>query len=264
MAPLQTCAVLCTFWISWMSWLAPPSCPAVYLICKGVLWSSSTLSAKVLYSSHNPKWQQQHQDELQERGGSLSVIYNALNSSTLLIVCITKNQTWGKTNKKCHFLFRFNAIESTSLSLRSRLFTSGSVWSRNRDYGGGWKPLQTAFINTIKEWRHEKNGMRKKKGAERKEINKKRTGLGETGKGRKKKRGKKQLMVIENRHCREPNHTLHIVRQTFVREAGIRTAHRSGWGPLLKVLCGGPAGSSQDPALGERQRAVWLKCFLLG
>lgn len=140
----------------WLSWLAPPSCPAVYLICKGELWSSSTVSAKVLYSSHNPKWQQQHQDELQERGGSLSVIYNALNSSTLLIVCITKNQTRGKTNKKCHFLFRFNAIESTSLSLRSRLFTSGSVWSRNRDYGGGWKPLQTAFINTIKEWRHEK------------------------------------------------------------------------------------------------------------
>lgn len=130
---------------------------------KEVLWSSSTVSAKVLYSSHNPKWQQQHQDELQERGGSLSVIYNALNSSTLLIVCITKNQTWGKTNKKCHFLFRFNAIESTSLSLRSRLFTSGSVWSRNRDYGGGWKPLQTAFINTIKEWRHEKRDEGKKK-----------------------------------------------------------------------------------------------------
>jgi len=82
------------------SGLALPSRSAVYLICKGALWSSSTVFAKVLYSSHNPKWQQQHQDELQERGGSLSVIYNALNSSTLLIVCITKNQTGGKTNKK--------------------------------------------------------------------------------------------------------------------------------------------------------------------
>lgn len=169
----------------WLSWLAPPSCPAVYLICKGELWSSSTVSAKVLYSSHNPKWQQQHQDELQERGGSLSVIYNALNSSTLLIVCITKNQTRGKTNKKCHFLFRFNAIESTSLSLRSRLFTSGSVWSRNRDYGGGWKPLQTAFINTIKEWRHEKRDEGREKESNGKGRDKQKgTGLGETGKGR--------------------------------------------------------------------------------
>lgn len=229
-----------------------------------MLWSSSTLSAKVLYSSHNPKWQQQHQDELQERGGSLSVIYNALNSSTLLIVCITKNQTWCKTNKKCHFLFRFNAIESTSLSLRSRLFTSGSVWSRNRDYGGGWKPLQTAFINTIKEWCHEKRDEKKRS---REGRNKQKcTGLGKTGKGRQKKRTKinTQLIVIESRHFWEPNRTLHVVRQTFVREAWIRTAHRSGWGPLLKVLCGGPAGSSQDPTLGEQERAVWLKCFLLG
>lgn len=182
------CAALCTSCISWLSGLAPPSCPAVYLICKGVLWSSSTVSAKVLYSSHNPKWQQQHQDELQERGGSLSVIYNALNSSTLLIVCITKNQTWGKTNKKCHFLFRFSAIESTSLSLRSRLFTSGSVWSRNRDYGGGWKPLQTAFINTIKEWPHEKRDEKKKRSREGRNKQKR---LGKTGKGREKMGGKK-------------------------------------------------------------------------
>lgn len=203
MAPLQTCAALCTFCVARLSGLAPPSCPAVYLICKGELWSSSTVSAKVLYSSHNPKWQQQHQDELQERGGSLSVIYNALNSSTLLIVCITKNQTRGKTNKKCHFLFRFYAIESTSLSLRSRLFTSGSVWSRNRDYGGGWKPLQTAFINTIKEWRHEKrDGGGSKQGRDKQ----KGTGLGETGKGRKKTQNA-QFLIIENRQCREPNHT---------------------------------------------------------
>lgn len=32
---------------------------AVYLICKGAPWSGSTVFAKVLYSSHNPKWQQQ-------------------------------------------------------------------------------------------------------------------------------------------------------------------------------------------------------------
>lgn len=127
-----------------------------------MLWSSSTVSAKVLYSSHNPKWQQQHQDELQERGGSLSVIYNALNSSTLLIVCITKNQTRGKTNKKCHFLFRFNIVESTSLSLCSRSFTSGSVWNRNRDYGGKGKPLQTASTNTIKEEEREKKSLGEK------------------------------------------------------------------------------------------------------
>lgn len=128
-----------------------------------MLWCSSTVSAKVLYSSHNPKWQQQHQDELQERGGSLSVIYNALNSSTLLIVCITKNQTRGKTNKKCHFLFWFNTVESTSLSLRSRSFTSGSVWNRNRDYGGKGKPLQTASVNTIKERRLGEARVKKKR-----------------------------------------------------------------------------------------------------
>lgn len=34
-----------------------------------------------------------NQEEVQERGGSLSVIYNALNSPTSLIVCITENQT---------------------------------------------------------------------------------------------------------------------------------------------------------------------------
>ncbi len=143
--------------------MAPPSCPAVYLICKGVLWSSSTVSAKVLYSSHNPKWQQQHQDELQERGGSLSVIYNALNSSTLLIVCITKNQTRSKTNKKCHFLFWFNTVESTSLSLRSRSFTPGSVWNRKQGLRWQGKPLQTASINTIKERRLGKPGWKRMK-----------------------------------------------------------------------------------------------------
>lgn len=127
---------------TWLSGLAPPSCPAVYLICKGVLWSSSMVSAKVLYSSHNPKWQQQHQDELQERGGSLSVIYNTLNSSTLLIVCITKNQTRGKTNKKCHFLFCFNIVESTSLSLHSCSFTSGSVWKQKQ--GLWWQRKTTS------------------------------------------------------------------------------------------------------------------------
>lgn len=121
----------CTCCVSQAPGLAPPSCPAVYLICKGVLRSSSTVSAKVLYSSHNPKWQQQHQDELQERGGSLAVIYNALNSSTLLIVCITRNQTRGKTNNKRHFLFWFNTVECTSLSFYCCSFTSGN---RDRDY----------------------------------------------------------------------------------------------------------------------------------
>jgi len=35
-------------------------------------------------------------------------------------------------------------------------------------------------------------------------------------------------------------------------------------GALLNVLCGGPAGSSQDQTQGEREGVVWLKCFLLG
>lgn len=146
-----------------------PSCPAVYLICKGVLWSSSTVFAKVLYSSHNPKWQQQHQDELQERGGSLSVIYNALNSSTLLIVCITKNQARGKTNKKCHFLFWFNTIKSTSLLLRSCSFNQGLCATETRDYTGeGEKsPLQTASINTIKEQLLKKPGWNRVKRREK-------------------------------------------------------------------------------------------------
>lgn len=113
--------------------------------------SSSTVCAKVLYSSHNPKWQQQHQDELQERGGSLSVIYNTLNSSTLLIVCITRNQTRGKTNKNATFYSALTSSRAQVFHYAPAHSLRGLCGNRNRDYGGKGKPLQTASVNTIKE-----------------------------------------------------------------------------------------------------------------
>ena len=113
-------------------------CPAVYLICKDVVCYGSTLPAKVFYRSHNLKWQQQqpHQDRLQERclslflshSLSLSVMHNALNSSSLLIVYITLNRTRGIRKYKCaSFLSCLNTVYTGVFHCIPRSFPSLSA-----------------------------------------------------------------------------------------------------------------------------------------
>lgn len=55
----------------------------------------------------------------------------------------------GKTNKKCHFLFRRSTDGGTSLSLRSPAHSRrGLRWKGSADYGGRrGKPLRTASLN---------------------------------------------------------------------------------------------------------------------